>query len=75
MNATALNPSIELTNGKLTTTSKAVAEFFGKLHKNVIRAIEGLKADIAAEYHKLNFEPMIVSVDIGKGALDKTQPI
>lgn len=45
------------TNGEPYTTSRAVAERFGKLHKNVLKAIENLLADMPdAEFARLNFE-------------------
>lgn len=48
--------SVEIFNGKVTTTSLDVAKYFRKLHKNVIRAIERL--DCSPEFHELNFEPV-----------------
>jgi len=43
-----------------TTTSLIVADVFGKKHKNVLQAIEGLVADLPQQ-HRLNFKP--VSID------------
>ena len=40
-------------DGEVFTTSRQVAELFGKLHKSVIRAIENLECD--QEFAKLNF--------------------
>lgn len=41
------------------TTSRKVAEHFGKKHKNVLRAIESLLTDLSdAEFNGLNFEPV-----------------
>lgn len=39
------------------TTSRMVAEIFGKSHKNVLRDIELLKKDLDVEFSRLNFEP------------------
>lgn len=64
----AINPSeIRIVDGRPTTTSLHVAEHFGKLHKNVLKAIGAL--DCTPEFHKLNFEPMITKVTVGKGAV------
>ena len=47
------------------TTSLKVAEHFGKQHKNVLRAIDMLRTDLAEEgFSRLNFEPANVLVDI-----------
>lgn len=46
------------TNGEPFTTSRAVAERFGKKHKNVLRAIESLHSEMPdPEFWRLNFEP------------------
>lgn len=46
------------TNGQPLTTSRAVAQRFGKLHKNVLKAIESLLAEMPdPEFSRLNFEP------------------
>lgn len=46
------------TDGQPFTTSRAVAERFGKRHKNVIRDIENLIAALPdPEFGRLNFEP------------------
>ena len=47
-------PSVEIINGNVRTTSLKVAEHFGKLHKNVLRAIKNL--DCSKEFARLNFE-------------------
>jgi Rha family phage regulatory protein len=46
---------LTVTNGQPTTTSLAIAERFGKQHKNVLRDIENL--DCSKEFTELNFEP------------------
>lgn len=43
-------------NGKLVTSSRLVAEKFGKLHKNVIQSIE--KLECSEEFNRLNFQPV-----------------
>lgn len=49
-------PAVSVINNQVKTTSKAIAEFFGKLHKNVLRSIENLKADCDHKFYALNFE-------------------
>lgn len=46
-------PSVSVVNNKAKTTSLAVAEFFGKLHKNIIQRIENL--DCSPEFASANF--------------------
>ncbi|MBL8482444.1 MAG: Rha family transcriptional regulator [Rhodocyclaceae bacterium] len=65
---TALKPRVSVVGGAVTTTSIAIAEHFGKLHKNVLRDIQHLCVDLPEEWHRLNFEPMSVEVAIGNGA-------
>lgn len=46
------------TDGHPYTTSRALAERFGKLHKNVLRDIENLLGDLPdPAFGRLNFEP------------------
>ncbi len=57
------------TDGQPFTTSRAVAERFGKRHKNVLRDIENLLADMPdPAFRELNFEPTIYEVPGPKGA-------
>lgn len=58
-----LLPMITERDGKPVTTSRAVAEQFGKQHKNVIRDIENLRATLdetenGKAFNRLNFEPV-----------------
>ncbi|ENM0065032.1 Rha family transcriptional regulator [Salmonella enterica] len=56
--ATALtlsHPEVTIENGRAVTTSVAVAEYFRKLHKNVIQKIETLEC--SPEFTRLNFQP------------------
>ncbi|WP_294930000.1 Rha family transcriptional regulator [uncultured Paracoccus sp.] len=46
----------ELITPNLRTTSRVVAEKFGKRHDNVLRDISGIKADVPKEFWLLNFE-------------------
>lgn len=65
-----LLPMITERDGIPVTTSRAVAEQFGKQHKNVIQAIEGLRATLdetedGRAFNRLNFQP--VTLPDGKG--------
>lgn len=44
-------------NGQVFTTSKKIAEYFGKTHKNVLRKIKQTISDCPEEFAGLNFEP------------------
>lgn len=58
------------TDGQPYTTSRAVADRFGKLHKNVVRDIESLLADMPdPEFSRLNFELRMFTYRTGKGQL------
>ena len=46
-----------INNGKATTTSLKVAEYFGKQHKNVIAVINKLREDLDVS-DRLNFQPV-----------------
>ncbi|WP_237772671.1 Rha family transcriptional regulator [Pseudomonas savastanoi] len=61
--------SIELVKGQPMTTSVDIASHFGKLHKNVIKAIKALEC--TDSFHKLNFEPIQIDVDLGMGRTRK----
>jgi Rha family phage regulatory protein len=47
---------LEHTEDRLLANSLQVAERFGKLHKNVLRSIEGIEC--SREFYRLNFEPV-----------------
>jgi Rha family phage regulatory protein len=65
---TVATPALAVVDGIATVSSLEVARHFGKMHKNVLRDIEALAAFCDAEFHRLNFEPMIREYAIGKGA-------
>ncbi len=60
------NPSVALVNNQATTTSTAVAEYFGKMHKHVLRAIDNLECP--AEYRALNFGLTFQVIEMPNGA-------
>lgn len=66
----ALAPNIAVVDGKPTTLSTDVARHFGKQHYNVMRDINNLRAQLDAD-HALNFEEMVIEVEIGSGATRK----
>lgn len=53
---TSTDPVIHIHRQKVTTSSIAVAEYFGKNHKNVLRAIQHLEC--SEEFNRLNFAPV-----------------
>ena len=58
MNEVQSIPTVTLNviEGKVVTTSRAVAERFGKLHKNVLQAIKNIEC--SEEFNRLNFQPV-----------------
>ncbi|MDX8382764.1 MAG: Rha family transcriptional regulator [Ghiorsea sp.] len=67
MNATTITkPQITLqADDSLTTTSTAVAEFFGRHHKDVLKKIETL--DCSEKFRKANFCALLKTVAMPKG--------
>ena len=63
----AARPELSIHDGIVTTTSLQVAQFFGKRHDNVLRAIRALIRETAADDYRLNFEEVIVDFINGKG--------
>ena len=57
-------PELSIHNGIVTTTSIQVAQFFGKRHDNVLRAIRVLLRETASENRLLNFEETSVKTRI-----------
>ncbi|HAS8485791.1 TPA: Rha family transcriptional regulator [Vibrio vulnificus] len=58
-------PTLEIVNGKPMTTSLKVAEYFGKRHVNVVRAIKNI--DLDEDLHALNFERMQITTKTNNG--------
>ena len=52
--------------GRVVVSSRDVARIFEKEHRNVLRDVQSL--DCTKDFHSLNFEQMMETVDIGKGA-------
>jgi Rha family phage regulatory protein len=59
-----MNDIITAVDGELKTTSKIIADVFGRVHRNVMRDIELL--DCSAEFSALNFEQSEYSTARGK---------
>lgn len=55
---------LTVTNGQPTTTSLAIAERFGKQHKNVLQSIENLECSEA--FTELNFQPSAYKDSTGR---------
>ncbi|WOX99975.1 Rha family transcriptional regulator [Dickeya fangzhongdai] len=47
---------VMVADGRIVTTSLRVAEYFGKRHDNVIRAVKRLSIDCSNDFNQLNFE-------------------
>ena len=69
VSAASARPELSIHNGIVTTTSVQVAQFFGKRHDNVLRAIRVLLREGASEDYLLNFEEVIMDFTNGKGGV------
>ncbi|MHA7847240.1 Rha family transcriptional regulator [Serratia sp. D1N4] len=56
-------PEITIRSGQAVTTSQSVANFFGKLHKNVIQKIKSLEC--SPEFMTANFSAVAMKVQAG----------
>lgn len=65
-----LSQFVFASNDDIKTTSLLVAEKFSKLHKDVLKKIESLEC--SSDFHKRNFAPMQIDVEIGNGAVRKS---
>ncbi|EDM1758279.1 transcriptional regulator [Salmonella enterica subsp. diarizonae] len=50
------HPQVTVENGRAVTTSVAVAEYFRKMHKDVLKKIDNI--DCSAEFNERNFAPV-----------------
>lgn len=57
MSNSSAAPEIRLVDGHPVATSRTVAEFFGRKHRNIVRKIESL--DCSEDYRLLNFEQTV----------------
>lgn len=67
-------PELSIHNGIVTTTSTQVAQFFGKRHDNVLRAIRVLLREGASADYLLNFEEMVVTSENPSGGTPISAP-
>jgi len=70
--AVSAHPELSIHDGTVTTTSVQVAQFFGKRHDNVLRAIRVLLREGASENYLLNFEEVNMDFTNGKGVQSGT---
>ncbi|WP_420956171.1 Rha family transcriptional regulator [Burkholderia gladioli] len=56
--ATQLKPRVQVLHDRVLTTSLAVAEHFGKLHKDVLKSIDNTRRDCPADFNERNFAPV-----------------
>ncbi|ENS0909605.1 Rha family transcriptional regulator, partial [Escherichia coli] len=61
---TISHPDVTIKNGRAVTTSIAIAEFFGKRHDNVLRAIANIEC--SEKFNALNFEDVTYTDTKGK---------
>jgi Rha family phage regulatory protein len=67
--AVSARPELSILNGIVTTTSVQVAQFFGKRHDNVLRAIRVLLSEGGSSDYRLNFEEVTMDFTNGKGGV------
>lgn len=72
--AVSAHPELSIHDGTVTTTSLQVAKFFGKRHRDVLRAIRTLTTEMP-EDHARNFARMVHVVEIGSGASREEEAI
>ena len=72
--AVCARPELSIHNGIVTTTSTQVAQFFGKRHDNVLRAIRVLLREGASADYLLNFEEMVVTRENPSGGTPISAP-
>lgn len=65
--STVETPDLIVDHGRPKASSLQVAAYFGKQHKNVLRAIAAL--ELPEDYRRLNFEPTIMDVQGPKGSV------
>ena len=62
----ALHPTLIVVDGHIKTTSRAIAEHFGKRHDNVLQSIDRLEC--SPEFRRLNFQESFCMVEVPNGA-------
>jgi len=64
-------PEVSNNNGKIITTSVAVADYFHKSHDNVLKKIRSVIQECNPAYHLVNFNEVVRDVAGGEGAIRK----
>lgn len=64
-NTPVIRPHVEIVNGQSVTNSFKISEHFGKNHKDVLRAIDGLEC--SSDFRKRNFAPTSAPVPMPRG--------
>jgi len=62
-----VRPHVEIVDGQLVTNSFKIAEHFGKIHRDVVRAIDDL--DCSPEFRVRNFAQSSASVPMPRGGV------
>ncbi|HGJ5882797.1 Rha family transcriptional regulator [Arsenophonus sp.] len=65
------HPEVVIHNGKVVTTSVAIANYFQKTHDNVLKKIRSVITDCDKNYHLVNFNEVVRDVIGGDGAVRK----
>lgn len=65
------HPEVVIHNGKVVTTSVAIANYFQKTHDNVLKKIRSVITDCDENYHLVNFNEVVRDVIGGDGAVRK----
>lgn len=60
------SPKVFFNDGRLVTTSQAIADYFDKQHKHVLAKIDAL--DCSPEFSSANFSADVQTVEVGNGA-------
>jgi len=60
------SPKVFFKDGRLVTTSQAIADYFDKQHKHVLAKIDAL--DCSPEFSSANFSADVQTVEVGNGA-------
>lgn len=66
-NTPAIRPHVEIVDGQLVTNSFKIAEHFGRNHKEVLRAIDGLEC--SADFRQRNLAPTSADVPMPRGGV------
>lgn len=57
---------VQTHENQVTTTSKIVADTFGKMHKNVLAKIDEIISETPSDFNEQNFRPIQIETDLGQ---------